>query len=142
MDMSEAEFAQIAESEWARMPARYAQHVKNVALLVEDDVDDEIRELEGLREGESLLGLYRGIPLTERGSEYGVGITLPDTITLYRLPILEEAEEMDREFREAVRIVVRETLWHEIGHYFGLDEQSVNAREEAQTNRFNDDAIH
>ncbi|HEY0979573.1 MAG TPA: metallopeptidase family protein, partial [Candidatus Paceibacterota bacterium] len=123
--MSEAEFAQIAESEWARMPARFAQQVKNVALLIEDDVDDEVRALEGLGEEESLLGLYRGIPLTARGSEYGVGGTLPDTITLYRLPILEEAEEMDREFREAVRIVVRETLWHEIGHYFGLDEQSV-----------------
>ncbi|HEY0979238.1 MAG TPA: metallopeptidase family protein [Candidatus Paceibacterota bacterium] len=140
--MSEAEFAQIAESEWARMPARFAQQVKNVALLIEDDVDDEVRALEGLGDEESLLGLYRGIPLTARGSEYGVGGTLPDTITLYRLPILEEAEEMDREFREAVRIVVRETLWHEIGHYFGLDEQSVNAREDAQTNQFSDDRTH
>ena len=83
-----------------------------------------------------MLGLYHGIPLTERGSEYGVGGTMPDTITLYRLPILEEASEMDRAFRDAVRIVVRETLWHEVGHYFGLPEHGVNEREEEGTNRF------
>lgn len=136
MEMSEAEFEQIAEGEWARIPERFRERVKNVALLIEDDVDDEIRKLEGLEEGESLLGLYRGIPLTERGSEYGNGITLPDTITLYRLPILEEASEMDRAFRDAVRIVVRETLWHEVGHYFGLDEHSINEREGEETNRF------
>jgi predicted Zn-dependent protease with MMP-like domain len=136
MDMSEQEFEQIAAGEWARIPDRFKQKVENVALLIEDDVDEETRELEGLGGGDTLLGLYRGVPLTERGSEYGVGMTLPDTITLYRLPILEEAEEMDRAFRDAVRIVVRETLWHEVGHYFGLPEHSVNEREDEGTNRF------
>lgn len=134
--MSEHEFEQIAEGEWARMPERFKREIVNVALLIEDEVSEEIRELEGLEEGDTLLGLYQGIPLTERGSEYGVGMTMPDTITLYRLPILEEAEEMDRAFRDAVRIVVRETLWHEVGHYFGLPEHEVNEREDEGTNRF------
>lgn len=134
--MSEEEFTQIAASEWDRIPARFKERIDNVALLIEDDVDEEVRRLEGLEEGESLLGLYRGIPLTERGSDYGM--VLPDTITLYRLPILEEASEMDREFREAVRIVVRETLWHEVGHYFGLPEEGVQEREEEGTNTFED----
>lgn len=134
--MSEKEFEQIANAEWERMPERLKQKITNLALLIEDDVSDLVREEEGLEEGESLLGLYHGIPLTERGSEYGVGGTMPDTITLYRLPILEEASEMDRAFRDAVRIVVRETLWHEVGHYFGLPEHGVNEREEEGTNRF------
>lgn len=134
--MSEYEFEQIAEGEWAKMPDRFKRKIENVALLIEDEVSDEIRELEGLQKGDTLLGLYQGIPLTERGSEYGVGMTLPDTITLYRLPILEEAEAMDRAFRDAVRIVVRETLWHEVGHYFGLPEDKVNEREGEGTNRF------
>ena len=134
--MSTEEFEQIVVSEWERVPARFSKKVENVALLIEDDVDDAVRKEEGLGNGESLLGLYRGIPLPERGSEYGVGMTLPDTITLYRFPILEEAEEMDREFREAVRIVVRETIWHEVGHYFGLHEETINNREEKKTNGF------
>lgn len=134
--MSEQEFEQIGNAEWERVPDRFKQKITNLALLIEDDVSDVVREEEGLEEGESLLGLYHGIPLTERGSEYGVGGTMPDTITLYRLPILEEASEMDRAFRDAVRIVVRETLWHEVGHYFGLPEHGVNEREEEGTNRF------
>lgn len=134
MDMAHVEFEQIAGAEWDRIPPRFRERLRNVALLVEDDVDEEVRALEGLGEGESLLGLYRGIPLPERGSEYGVGGTLPDTITLYRLPILEEAREMDRSFRDAVRIVVRETIWHEVGHYFGLTEAELHEREREETN--------
>ncbi|MES2931642.1 MAG: metallopeptidase family protein [Patescibacteria group bacterium] len=134
--MNEQEFEQIANAEWERMPDRFKLKITNLALLIEDDVSEDVRKEEGLEEGESLLGLYHGIPLTERGSEYGVGGTLPDTITLYRLPILEEASEMDRAFRDAVRIVIRETLWHEVGHYFGLPEHGVNEREEEGTNRF------
>ena len=138
MEMSSAEFEQIAGGEWDRIPERFKEKLTNVALIIEDDVDDEIRALEGLPVGDSLLGLYRGIPLTERGSEYGVGGTLPDTITLYRLPILEEASEMDRSFRDAVRIVVRETIWHEVGHYFGLTEEELHQRESEASNSYSE----
>lgn len=126
----------IAEEEWNKVPAHFSRSVTNVALLVEDEPSEEVRQKEGLEGEETLLGLYQGLPLSERGSEYGVGMTLPDTITLYRLPLIEEAEAMDREFREAVRIAIRETIWHELGHYFGLEEHEVNDREDEGTNRF------
>ena len=138
--MDEREFNALAEAEWAAMPERFAKQVKNLALLVEDEPDEEVRRQEGLEDGDTLLGLYRGVPQTERGSEYGVGGTLPDTITLYRLPILEEAQELTddaaSEFRKHVAKVIRETLWHEVGHYMGLDEHPINEREAEGTNRF------
>lgn len=134
--MNEQEFSHIAAYEWERIPTRFASKIENLALLIEDEPDEATRIKESLGEHATLLGLYRGIPATERGSEYGVGGTLPDTITLYRLPILNEAEEMDREFREAVRIVVRETLWHEVGHYLGLNEGEVQERENEGSNTF------
>lgn len=134
--MDEREFEEIAAAEWDKVPDRFAREVKNVALLIEDEPSEAVREAEGLEGEETLLGIYQGIPLSERGSEYGIGGMLPDTITLYRLPILEEAEEMDRAFRDAVRIVIRETIWHELGHYFGLPEEPINEREGEGTNRF------
>ncbi|MCI0597480.1 metallopeptidase family protein [Candidatus Parcubacteria bacterium] len=138
--MNENTFRSIALSEWEAMPERFKNRVKNVALLVCDEPSEETRREEGLREGETLLGLYHGIPNTLRGSEYGVGETLPDTITLYRLPILAEAEELTdtdtSHFIEQVKKVIRETIWHEVGHYFGLDEHPINEREDIGTNRF------
>ncbi|HYF29269.1 MAG TPA: metallopeptidase family protein [Candidatus Paceibacterota bacterium] len=134
--MSEEEFRALAEEEWTKVPDRFREEVKNVALLIEDEPSEEVRKQEGLEEGETLLGLYHGIPNTERGSEYGVGVTMPDTITLYRLPLIEEAEHMDREFRDAMRIAIRETIWHELAHYFGHPEEPINEREGEGTNRF------
>lgn len=138
--MEETEFRALALSEWEAMPEKFAASVNNVALLVEDEPSEELRELEGLARNETMLGHYHGIPNTVRGSHYGVGETLPDTITLYRLPILEEAEEMTdtntNQFKDAVRKVVRETIWHEVGHYFGFDEEPINRREAEGTNRF------
>jgi len=134
--MSEEEFTALAEEEWTKVPEKFRERIKNVALLVEDEPSEEVREQEALEEGETLLGLYQGIPNTERGSEYGVGTTLPDTITLYRLPLIEEAELMDREFRQAMRIVIRETIWHELAHYFGFPEEPINEREGEGTNTF------
>lgn len=138
--MEEEAFIALVQAEWDAMPEKYKAHVENVALLVEDEPSAELRAEEGLEEGETLLGHYHGIPNTERGSEYGVGATLPDTITLYRLPILDEAQELTddhtNEFKKNVTKVVRETLWHEIGHYFGFDEEPINKREAEGTNRF------
>lgn len=138
--MTEEEFDAIAEAEWDAMPARFKAHIENVALLVEDEPSAELRKLENLGKGETLLGHYHGVPNTMRGSDYGVGGTLPDTITLYRLPLLDEADEMTEtsggDFKENVVLAVRETLWHEVGHYFGLDEHPINEREAEGTNRF------
>lgn len=138
--MSERAFRALAEAVWQNLPERFLKQVKNVAVLVEDEPSEEVRTEEGLGEGETLLGLYHGFPNTARGSEYGVGPTLPDTITLYRLPILDEAQELtdtDKNlFPEMVKRVVRETIWHEVGHYFGLDEEPINCRKGEGTNRF------
>ncbi len=128
--MNEEQFRALVLEEWSTVPSRFKDKIHNVALLIEDTAHAD----------DSLLGLYQGIPQTKRGSEYGVGATVPDTITLYRLPILKEAEERtdtDKNlFREMVRRVVKETIWHEIGHYFGLEEEGVQEREEKGTNRF------
>jgi len=138
--MEEAEFKAIALEAWNAVPEKWKERLVNVALLIEDEPSEFVRKEEGLQEGETLLGLYQGVPLTARGAEYGVGGTMPDTITLYRLPILEEVTELTddntNQFRHYVQNVVAETLWHEIGHYFGLDEEPINHREEQGKNYY------
>ncbi|MES2225814.1 MAG: metallopeptidase family protein [Patescibacteria group bacterium] len=134
--MEADEFEQIVVEEWANIPQHFTRRIENVALLIEDEPNDAVREEEGLEDGHTLLGLYRGIPLTERGEGYGVGETLPDTITLYRFPILDESLALDQSPSDAVRTIIRETLWHEVGHYFGLGEEAVEKREEEETSRF------
>ncbi len=132
-------FEGIAKEELERVPERFRKRIQNVALLIEDEPNEEIRKTQQLETHDTLLGLYQGIPATERGEGYG-GV-LPDTITLYRLPILQEAESIleDRrpgEYSHAVRLAVRETLWHEIGHYFGMTEEQIHGREDLGTNTF------
>lgn len=138
--MDEAEFKTFALEAWESVPEKWKERLENVALLVEDEPSKEVREAEDLHEGETLLGIYQGIPATVRGSEYGVGGTMPDTITLYRLPIIDEAMEQTdtdtSEFRNTVKKVIRETIWHEVGHYFGLAEEPINEREGEGTNTF------
>jgi len=138
--MNESAFREIVEKAWAQVPEKFRQRVDNVALLVEDEPDAGVRKEEQLGEGDTLLGLYRGIPASERGELYGVGMTLPDTITLYRLPLLEEAERLmearNISYEDAVAEAVRETVWHEVGHYFGLHEHEVQDREDEGSNHF------
>ncbi|HEY4507838.1 MAG TPA: metallopeptidase family protein [Candidatus Paceibacterota bacterium] len=129
--MNRAQFEAVVRDEFPRaVPEKFRSLVKNVAFLVEEEPDEETRKLEGLEGEDTLLGLYRGVPLAERGSDYGIGeLALPDTVTLYRLPILDEAEDLGGG-EDAVRRVVRETIWHEVAHHFGLDEREVEARED------------
>lgn len=121
MNMTPEDFEKLVAEEIDLIPEEWTGKIKNVAFLTEDESPKGEPEL---------LGLYQGIPATERGDSYGM--VLPDTITLYRLPILQAAEE------EGVnpRIIVRETLWHEIAHHFGFDEDAVQVREDERSNRF------
>lgn len=124
--MQQNDFEKLVAEGFERLPEWVRGKIKNVALLVEDEPSREDREAQGLADDETLLGLYKGIPLSERGELYGVGMTLPDTITLYRLPIEEAAEEDGKDVRD----IVAETVWHEFAHHFGMDEGEVRAREE------------
>src|SRR5207248_408393 len=115
--------------EFARaIPPKFQARIKNVGFLVEDEPSPSLRAAQGLRNTETLLGLYRGVPAIARGNAYGVGATLPDSIVLYRIPIEAVAAHESRSIRE----VIRETIWHEVAHYFGLNEREVRRREKTR----------
>lgn len=135
MVVSNEEFDALVTQEWLAVPESVKNQLENLVLLIEDEPSEQVRTQEHLEEGDTLLGLYQGIPRTERGSQYGVGITMPDSITLYRIPIQEEALEFAPTI-DAVRHVVRETIWHEVGHCLGLTEAEVHAREESGSNQY------
>jgi len=124
-------FEAFVEEGIAAIPERFLEKIKNVAFLVEDEPSKEIRLEEGLAESETLLGYYHGIPHTVRGGEYGVGPTLPDTITIYQKPI----EEMAGGDKERIRHIVADTVYHEVAHYLGYDEDGVEKRERLRSER-------
>lgn len=132
--MRRSEFEALVREGYGRLPLWVRKKIKNVAILVEDEPGKDIRKQEGLGNNETLLGLYHGTPLSARGEGYGVGTTLPDTITLYQNPIEEAAlEEIgvyeSTNFTNAVKKIVAETIWHEFAHHFGMDEEEVQKRE-------------
>jgi len=95
-----------------------------VAVVVEEWADDETLEEMGIEPPDTLYGLYRGTDLPRRDSSYS-GV-LPDVITIYRGPIQEDCESV-----EEMEALVRETVIHEIGHYFGLDDERLAELEES-----------
>lgn len=129
--MSREEFEKLIEEGYEKLPEWVRAKIKNVAILIEDEPSEEVRKREGLEGDETLLGYYQGIPLTARGDHYGVGITMPDTITLYQLPIEHAAQEDNL----PVAQVIAETIWHEFAHYFGMDEHEVRHREDIRDGR-------
>jgi len=109
--LPESEFDEVVARALKRIPARFRKHLRNVAVIV---------EREPARPG--LLGLYEGYPLTTRS--VGHSFTMPDRITIYQGP----HERQARNPAELERIVA-DTVWHEIAHYFGMDEGRVRRAE-------------
>ncbi len=123
--MERREFEELVSEGFTLLPDWVRKKIKNVAILVENEPSREIRKQEHLARDETLLGLYQGIPLSARGENYGVGMTMPDTITLYQKPIEEAAAEDGI----TVSKVIADTIWHEFAHHFGIDETEIRARE-------------
>ena len=98
------------------MPSNVQEMLSNVDISVEERPRPE--DLEELSEEATLFGLYTGVPLTERG---GYEPELPDRIILYRQPILENCASSQEVVHE-----IRITLWHEVGHFLGMDEPALH----------------
>ncbi len=113
----------MAEAELARLPARFLAAMDNIAILVEEWPDRQTMREMGLRDPLELLGLYRGCPLPEREANHAG--QPPDVVHLYLRPILAFA----RDRGEPVEKTVRDTLIHEIGHYFGFSDEEMAAIE-------------
>lgn len=110
---------EMAEDALAAIPEALRTMVRGTAILVEEVPEDEIVEAMGLDSPWELTGLYRGVPLTEKGQ--GDVPAEPDTILLYREPILLEWIETG----EDLFALVRNVLIHEIGHHFGLSDEDI-----------------
>ena len=87
--------------------------------MIENAPSDDDLDIADIEEGHLLLGLYHGIPLTERGEYYN--LVLPDRISIYQDNI-EAVCDTDDDIREQVRV----TVLHEIGHYFGIDDERLH----------------
>jgi predicted Zn-dependent protease with MMP-like domain len=121
--MTRAEFEKLVDRALRRLPPAFREKMANIAVVVEDWADAEtLREMD-IEPPDTLYGLYRGVDLTRRDSGYGN--VLPDTIHIYQGPIEEDSADED-EMAELVRDVVI----HEVGHYFGLDDETMEEIEE------------
>ena len=106
--LSRRRFERLVGKALASLPEEFRSKLENVAVLIEDEPPEDMPDT---------LGLYEGVPLTERSLG---GITLPDRITLFKRPI-ERACRTEEEIEAEVRL----TVLHEVGHFFGLEEAQM-----------------
>ena len=121
--MTRRQFEALVDRAMRKLPRNFKEKIKNVAVVVEDWADDETLAEMGIEPPDTLYGLYRGIDITRRDSGYGN--VLPDTVTIYQGPIEEDCDD-----EEEMAQLVRETVIHEIGHYFGLDDDTMHRIED------------
>ena len=121
--MTRQAFLRLVDDALASIPDRFREALVNIAIVVEDEPTDAQLAAVEIEPPDTLLGLYEGIPLTER--QWSHGNTLPDKITLFQRVIEDESEDEDD-----LVVAIGETLIHEIGHYFGLSEEEIEEIEE------------
>ena len=116
------EFDQLVERAWRRIPARFRKRLKNIALVVEPEPTARQLTSGRVARGCTLLGLYEGRPLTNRS--VFEPFAMPDRITIFQGPherMAASPEHLER--------LVEDTIWHEVAHYFGMNELQVRAAE-------------
>jgi len=119
--MDRGKFEELVEEGIEAIPKRFLEKLNNMDIVVEDEPTEKQMEKLKLRKDVKLFGLYEGIPQTKRGFYSGV---LPDKITIFKKSI-EEVAFNEKQIKE----MVKKTVWHEIAHHFGMDEERVRRAE-------------
>ncbi len=116
------EFEKIVEEGIHAVPEKFLRKLDNVAIVIDDEPTPAQKKKMGIHPGWTLFGLYEGVPQVSRGANYSA--VPPDKITIFQKPIEGEAAD-----EEDVKKMVRDTIWHEIAHHFGMDESRVRQAE-------------
>ena len=121
--MERAAFEHLVADALRTIPRRFRDAMRNIAIVVEDEPSPDLLAEMEIDPPDTLLGLYQGVPLTERG--WGSGNQLPDRILIFQGPHERESDD-----DEDLGVAIAETLIHEIGHYFGMSEEQIEDIEE------------
>ena len=121
-NMDKDNFEKLVREGIELIPKKFLAQLENVAIVIEDEPGEEQLKKLKLGKGFSLFGLYEGVPQTKRGPHYGM--TLPDKITIFQKPIEQFAKSA-----EEIREIVKNTVWHEIAHHFGSNEEEIKKAE-------------
>lgn len=116
--MQRQRFFRLVRRALEALPAAQRERLANVDVVIERRPTIAHLRTAGLSPAESLYGLYEGVPLTERGSEYG--LVLPDKITIFQEPLERDFPD-DRELMEEVQ----KTVLHELAHHFGIADEAL-----------------
>jgi len=115
--MTGEKFEKLVNEGIKAIPERFLRKLSNIGIVIEEEpTPAQLKKLK-IRKDSFIFGLYEGIPQTER---WHYGQVLPDKITIFKRPI-EESARTEKEVKE----MVKNTVWHEIAHHFGMDERSV-----------------
>jgi predicted Zn-dependent protease with MMP-like domain len=120
--VSPNEFDKLVAAAYARIPARFRKRMKNIAMMVESEPTAQQLARGRAPRGSTLLGLYEGRPLTSRS--VFEPFAMPDRITIFQGP-----HERLAQSPEHLAKMVEDTVWHEVAHYFGMNEVQVRAAE-------------
>ena len=115
--MDRPAFEKLVEKSLERLPKKFKHKLRNIMIEIEDRPAQELLDDMGIESG-TLFGLYQGVPLTER--EWNFGNVLPDRIIIYQQPI-----ELAASSSEEIEEIVLDTVVHEVGHYFGFDDNEL-----------------
>lgn len=114
-------FEEIVKEVVDNLPEDFSKRFNNLAFFVEDFPNEHQTEKMRLHNHYALLGLYEGVPMSKRGHYSGA---IPDRITIFKKPIEARASSY-----EDLKKLIREVVLHEIGHYFGMNEEEVRRME-------------
>lgn len=121
IEVSDEQFQQLINQALEELPGDHAKNIKNVAILYEQEPTPEQRLQNNLTPYQTLLGLYEGVPLSQR---QGNTRLFPDKITLFKRPLSQQAASP-----EQLKESIKHTLWHEIAHYYGLNHDQIHGLE-------------